>query len=844
MKRTLILLLLSLSIIFSLLSCGGDGACTEHTDANRDGKCDICDATVEPSGDEGGEGDGNDTAAIELIKDGDALFSVLVASSASSVLRDYANGLINELNKYYVEDKDVVMSYDSAELDPGTEIIIGPVTSRGEKFNVDIHYLGYEGFAIKAIDGKIFVIAGGNTGYRKAMDYLKKNILKLEDYDDCITELSVAGDTNYENIQSGYDIESIKVNSNDLKGYVITYSEILKTEKNVATAFQESLYKGTGIWLDIVRLNKLAEGQKAIYIEYTGEDERRTTAEGLTVYVDDSSNVRVECEFSDIFNEKTEEILNSVMMPKNKKNVTFSVGTVKTVNVRDIFYERFGAAGDGVTNDFAAIKACHEYANEYGYTVNATAGKTYYIGATEGKSIPVCTNVKWNGASFIIDDLSFSKDAADRNASIFVIKSDFAINTYRPGDGTEIGNIIEAINQSGGIDAETCTKLDLGLGFPAILVVYNNNHENYIRYGSHYEGGSAQHEIVSVDENGNIDLGTRFMYDYTEITHIEVRRIDDKAIAIDGGGATFTTIANQVPFEWNGSSPVYYYYKRNISIERSNTIFENVTHLVSGELVDCGAPYSGFITVAYTNNVLVRDCIVTGHRNYNNMGSYDLAPGNSNNITFWNVVQSNFFLEDGSTVSTNGGYWGIMGSNYCKNLTYDTCTLTRFDAHMGVYNATIRNSAVNTISLIGMGTFTMENTTVYAATRSNLITLRSDYGSTWSGDFILKDVKTIYTGSSSQFTLINGTWNNHYFGYACASPTTVTLDGFVVESSTVKTIQLASGTITNPDISDDMTGAVENNNPYTFTKKLIIKNNTKNYTYTTPAGSETEIIYE
>ena len=843
MKKTLALLLISILVIFSLISCGGDTPCTEHVDADANGKCDNCDATVEPQG--GDEGNGGDAGSdVVLVKDGDALFSVLVASSASSVIRDYANGLIQELNKYYIEDKDVIASYDNAELDPGAEIIIGPVTSRGEKFNVDVHYLGYEGFAIKAIDGKIFVIAGGNTGYRKAMDYLKKSVLKLDDYDDYIANLSIAGDMNHEVIQSGYDIESIKINSNDLKDYVITYSETLRTEKNVANALQESLYKGTGIWLDIVRLNKLKDGQKAIYIEYTGDDESRTTDEGLVVYVDEDSNMHVECEFSDIFDEKTEEIITSVLMPKNKKNVTLSTGTVRATNVRDIFYDSFGAAGDGVTNDFEAIKACHEHANKYGYTANATAGKTYYIGATEGKSIPVCTNVKWNGASFIIDDLAFSKDAADRNASIFVIKSDATINTYRPGDRTPIGQIIADINAAGGIDAETCAKLDLGLGFPALLVVYNDNHENYIRYGSHYEGGSAQHEIISVDENGNIDLGTRFMYDYTEITRIEVRRIDDKAITINGGGATFTTIANQVPFEWNGSSPVYYYYKRNISIERSNAIFENVTHLISGELVDCGAPYSGFITVAYANNVLVRDCIVTGHRNYNNMGSYDLAPGNSNNITFLNVVQSNFFLEDGTTVSSNAGYWGIMGSNYCKNLTYDTCILTRFDAHMGVYNATIRNSSVNTISLIGMGTFTMENTKVYAATRANLITLRSDYGSTWSGDFVLKDVKVVYTGDSSQFTIINGTWNNHYFGYACEAPKTVTLDGFVVESTTVNSIQLANGTITNPNISGDMIGTNKNDNPYATTEQLIIKNNTKNYTFSVPSTYNTEIIYE
>ena len=844
MKRTLILLLLSLSIIFSLLSCGGDGACTEHTDANRDGKCDTCDATVEPSGGEGGEGDGNDSAAIELIKDGDALFSVLVASSASSVVRDYANGLINELNKYYVEDKDVVMSYDSAELDPGTEIIIGPVTSRGEKFNVDIHYLGYEGFAIKAIDGKIFVIAGGNTGYRKAMDYLKKSILKLDDYDDCISNLSIPADTNHEVVQSGYDIESIKVNSNDLKDYVITYSEILKTEKNVATAFQESLYKGTGIWLDIVRLNKLGENQKAIYIEYTGEDESRTTADGLIVYVDDEANVHVECEFSDIFNTKTEEILTGVMIPKNKKKVTLSTGTVKSTNVRDVFYERFGAVGDGETNDFDAIMACHEYANEYGYTACASAGKTYYISTTGGKSIPVYTSVKWNGASFIIDDSKVGKDDPERGGSIFQVKSDYKAETYKAGDGTAIGNIIDAINQAGGIDRETTTKLDLGLGYAAIIVVYNEKHECYIRHGSHYEGGEAQHEIICIDENGNIDPDTPFMFDYAEVTKIEVRRADDKAITIDGGGATFTTVANQVPFEWNGSSPVYYYYARNIRIDRSNTVLKNANHLVTGERDDCGAPYNGFIVITYTNNVTVTDCVVTGRKNYNNMGSYDINPSNSNNTLFLNVTQTNFFLEDGKSLSRENGYWSVMSSNYCKNLTYDGCLLNRFDAHMGVYNATIRNSSVGILSLIGAGALTVENTTIYTGNTAQLVSLRTDYGATWEGTFTFKDVTAVYNGNSGSFSIIGGEWYNHYFGYACYAPETITLDGFEVVSANVNTIQLATGGIALSNISNETYGGAKNENPYSFTKKLTIKNNTKNYTYITPTGSKTEVTYE
>ena len=849
MKRTLLLLVLSVFMIFSLLSCGGDDAtCTEHVDSDANGKCDVCDATVEPEG--GDEGDGNEASDVVLVKDGDALFSVLVASNAATVVRDYANDLIREFNQYYIEDRDVSMSYDSAELNPGTEIIIGPVTTRGDKFNVDTHYLGYEGFAIKAVDGNIFVIAGGNTGYRKAIDYLKKNILKLSDYDDCIADLTISGDTAYESIQSGYSIESISINSNSISEYVIAYGDTLKDEKTVATNLQDQLYKNTGIWLNTVKIDKLASGQKAIHIEYTGADKSRTTESGFVIYVDEGSNMHVECEFSNVFNDKdnvfdttVEETVISVIMPKNKKNVTFSTGTVKEVDVRNVSYETFGAKGDGETNDYAAFKSCHEYANTYGHTVNAKSGRTYLITETGGKAITIQTNVKWNGAKFIIDDTSFTKDDVERGASIFIIKSDTDKATYSAGDGTAVGNVIDAINAAGGIDAESCTKLDLGLGFPALLVVYNDGHENYIRFGSHDDGGEPQHEIIIVDANGNIDPDTPFMFDYTEITRVEVYRTDDEAITIDGGGVVFETIANQTPFELNGSTPVYYYYKRNISIERSNTVFKNVTHTITGELDSCGAPYNGFITVAYTNNVEIRDCTVTGHKNYYNMGSYDLAPANSNNTTFFNVVQSNFFLADGTTISTDGGYWGVMGSNYCKNLTYDTCTLTRFDAHMGVYNATIRNSNIGVPTLIGAGTFTMEGTTVYTS-GTNLISLRKDYGSSWNGDFIIKDATAAYTGTASTFSIFSGEWNNHDFGYKCSAPTSVTIDGFEVVSTRVTTINLATGNIIDSGISGETHGGMTNKNPYATTKKLIVRNNTKNYTYTAPSTFGTTIVYE
>ena len=83
-------------------------------------------------------------------------------------------------------------------------------------------------------------------------------------------------------------------------------------------------------------------------------------------------------------------------------------------------YEQFGAKGDGVTNDFPAIMATHEAANEKGLPVKATDGKTYYIGNTTGTAV-VRTDVDFGTARFIIDDSRVSLE--DREDYIFRIES-------------------------------------------------------------------------------------------------------------------------------------------------------------------------------------------------------------------------------------------------------------------------------------------------------------------------------------------------------------------------------------------------------------------------------------
>ena len=55
---------------------------------------------------------------------------------------------------------------------------------------------------------------------------------------------------------------------------------------------------------------------------------------------------------------------------------------------KTVCYEDFGAVGDGVTDDSAAIRAAHEYANENGLDVVCEGAKTYYIGIMT-KTIPI-----------------------------------------------------------------------------------------------------------------------------------------------------------------------------------------------------------------------------------------------------------------------------------------------------------------------------------------------------------------------------------------------------------------------------------------------------------------------
>lgn len=423
-----------------------------------------------------------------------------------------------------------------------------------------------------------------------------------------------------------------------------------------------------------------------------------------------------------------------------------------------VTYEDFGAKGDGKTDDRLAIVAAHAAANKKGFPVRAKDGATYYMGCGGGTA-RIRTDVDFGSAKFIIDDSNVAKQHI--RASAFVVEPDdppFAV--------TGLVKIVRGQTDLGGMLPGRC-----------LVRLRNDNVRRYIRRGANQNNGSPQSEVVIVDRDGRVDPRTPVAWDYDSVTSATAYPIGGRALTVRGG--TFTTIANQAESK-------YTYYSRGILVRRSNVRIEGVRHLVTGE-VDHGAPYSGFICLTTCADVVVTGCVFTARRTYKtignagtlvSMGSYGLTVESAVNISFIGCRQTTDILDR--------RYWGLFGSNYCRNLLFDGCMFSRFDAHQGVYNATIRNSTLGYMGVCatGFGTLLIERSAIRS--HGAFVSLRGDYGSSWDGDIVIRNCTFSPCNGAglAMPPLVNGSNDGmHDFGYACRMPHRLVIDGLEIDDS-------------------------------------------------------------
>ncbi|HVZ65189.1 MAG TPA: hypothetical protein VG936_11505 [Lacunisphaera sp.] len=414
-------------------------------------------------------------------------------------------------------------------------------------------------------------------------------------------------------------------------------------------------------------------------------------------------------------------------------------------------YEAFGAAGDGVTDDLPAIVRAHAFANAHGLPVKTKPGATYHLGRRALTAI-IATDTDWGTSRFIIDDT----DVENHRASLFSVQSLLA----------PVQLTIPRLTRDQ-------RHLDVHPPRDCWVRVENSRRKRYIREGLNQNNGSAQRDCFILRRDGSIEGDID--WDYDEVTQVEARPIDERPLVLRGG--IFTTTANRMK-----QAQGYNYWSRNIAITRSNTTVTGLVHHVVGE-GEFGHPYNGFLSAHGCANVTFRDCFVTGHKTYStigaagkpvSMGSYDLIANEVVNFTMTGVRMDSI----GDTTR-----WGVIGTNFCKNILLEHCTLSRMDTHQGVSGTyTLRDCTIGYVGLnaIGRGLLSVEDSTF---TSRALISLRADYGSTWEGTVVIRNCRWVpLGGTKSAPHLLNASNSGrHDFGYPCFMPREIVIDGLVID---------------------------------------------------------------
>ena len=628
---------------------------------------------------------------------------------------------------------------DAAEKDvSGTEIVLGQ-TNREAQASVtfDRIALGSEGFQIKVVGRRVFILGGGEHGTKKGVQHFLRTFVQEKPVD----SLTLPADYDYAEPQK-YAISDVEIAGQSLADFAIIP---LADDPKPAALLRDLIFQHTGLWLEIAA----PDAPKKPAIVFSSQ---KPEAAGSFELLEQKGDVILKTDLPGGFVRGLHAFFASVVSPSKGTLAMPETYAFRKTFGTAVLYSDFGARGDGVTDDIEAIIRAHAFANQHNLPVKADRDAKYYIGGTDATAF-IQTDTDFGNAEFLIDDTNVE----NRTTAIFVVTSKLESHPIE------------------GVKNLKRQQTNLGVTLPrrSLVCATDNNVKRYIRYGANQNQGSSQTDIFIVETNGDIDPKTPLLWDFDQITELAAYPIDTIQLKITGG--RFTTRAN-------AHESKYAYYNRSLAIRRSNTLVEGLEHYVVDE-GDHGAPYGGFINIFRCSDVTVRDTILTGHKTYRtigsagttvSMGTYDISLNRATNVSFINCRQTNDI--------NDRTYWGIMGSNYCKNLLYDGCSLSRFDAHMGVANATIRNSTIGSagISVTGTGTLLLENTT---ANGSNLVGLRTDYGCTWEGDFIIRNCVFIPGGGGKiSASLIGGSYSGqHDFGYTCYMPKTITIDGLHID---------------------------------------------------------------
>ena len=705
---------------------------------------------------------------------------------------------------YYMRDEIQVGMYHEPQYESGSnssniEIIIGADAKyREEECCISSSELISKGYVIKAVGDKIVIAGATDALTAEAFDRFVSDILGITvGSGNKIDDISVARDIY---ITKDFPVKSASIAGKSIEDFVIVGDESLQQDFGILYDVRDAIYDRYPALLD-VKYSGTESGYTNRIIIILGDIPEDANGDGFVVTVSEG-NLYIKCAYSNALCDSVLGFVNNNLL--KTENNTLAEGYKYTKRVSVVTYEQFGAVGNGVHDDFLAIKAAHEYANAGGQRVEGRSGASYFIGSDFTESIPVKTDVNFGGAVFFIDDMGiaayknrllplFVIEGETTSLSVSVLEASFGTLRIRRGD-TNIPWL------AGKFEGEK-------------MVIVTSAEQEFLTYNSSVP--SYRTEAFIVDGNGNI-IGGGALLDLPGITSVEIVGGCD-GITVENG--IFKTLAPAVNSMTDGKNRNHSYYRGIMIRNAGNVTLKGITHYVLNEVpmnskYGTGSesyPYAGFIIANDCYDLTLENLTLFAHMQYYTssatssssgtvtytaMPSYDIWLSNCVNVTVRNLKQQS------EQSLTDSKYARIMYAARVKNLSVSNSEFNSIKLWYSM-GASFTDTKIGTgVNVFGFGDLVFERVTRLVG--NVFITLPYENGATLAGNLVFKDCVMVaaktynsieaaqasgYAADSylvySTFKTTDSKYLDWYFGFDTALPKNITVESITSNSEGV-----------------------------------------------------------
>lgn len=420
-----------------------------------------------------------------------------------------------------------------------------------------------------------------------------------------------------------------------------------------------------------------------------------------------------------------------------------------------VSFMQFGAVGDGVTNDAAAISAAFDYALTNNLKVIQSSGNFLLDGSDY-------INIK-----NLDTDLTGSviKPSATYTGQIVVSQPD-GMTTFGAGSSP-----VNAINSSTSVSRAAGSNLLDGMvsntDVNGCFVQISTSQPMYIFRDTAY----TRMDLNRFYNRGNMENSLRYGIG-TNVTSIKSLKIRGAVQTVRG-----LTIDESLTTRYR---IIYVNQASRVLMKNTSFINRPITQSFSDTRIDIEDCYD--VTVDGLFAPSVSDSVISGSDVY----SYTIGLSKSMNVQIKHC-------------SANGEGWGSTGSNNCANVTFYGCDLSRIDFHMPFQNyLKIDNCNIGRhgVLVTGIGDLEITNSTFNASpdTISNIIATRADAGGFFDGNLYMNNITLTgrRTAGAVGVAFINGT-STAGQGPSVGSPIKSTLFNKIY----LRDIKLREGSIEN-----------------------------------------------